>query len=178
LSGAGLRFTASGHREQTTQQPGQLEAGEQREHGSWRVVAIAQFEAFVEAGACTEPGGLCGRGSVRLGKQRYNGGAGLQTPLGSQLSLAQPDVGKHQAQVTWYEADAFARWLEHLRGDGSLLPSTVPDAHVIRLPHEAKREWAARYSDWARSHGEIAIAMAPPLSTKRRTATRRRWAGR
>jgi hypothetical protein len=62
---------------------------------------MAQFQAFVAAGACTEPGGLCGRGSVRLGKQRYNGGAGLQTPLGSQLSLAQPDVGKQQAQFTW-----------------------------------------------------------------------------
>jgi formylglycine-generating enzyme required for sulfatase activity len=57
-------------------------------------------------------------------------------------------IGNHPAEVDWYEADAFARWLESLRRDGRLtVPDSVPDTHVIRLVDEAEREWMARYPD-------------------------------
>jgi len=57
-------------------------------------------------------------------------------------------ISNHPVEVTWYEAYAYAQWLEALRRDGRLvLPPEVPEEHVIRLPDEAEREFAGRYPD-------------------------------
>ncbi len=49
-------------------------------------------------------------------------------------------ISNQPVEVTWYEAYAYAQWLEALRRDGRLvLPPEVPEEHVIRLPDEAER---------------------------------------
>jgi formylglycine-generating enzyme required for sulfatase activity len=111
-------------------------------------VTVAQFQAFIDAGGYTERSRSLWSMIGWSWKQGYNLGAGLEAPLGWKSALAQPRVRNQPVQVTWYEAHAFARWLEHLHRDGSLpMPANAPDAQVIRLPDEAEREWAARYPD-------------------------------
>jgi formylglycine-generating enzyme required for sulfatase activity len=86
-------------------------------------------------------------------KQRYNSGAGLDGPLGWESVLAPVRIGNHPVNVIWYEAAAFARWLEHLRRDGSLrLPLNVPGD--------------------TSSPGELTIAAVTSTSTRRSTTTR------
>jgi formylglycine-generating enzyme required for sulfatase activity len=111
-------------------------------------VTVAQFQAFIDAGGYTEALGSLWSSIGWSWKQRYNSGAGLDGPLGWESVLATVRIGNHPVNVTWYEAAAFAGWLEHLHREGALrLPADVPQDHVIRLPDEAEREWAARYPD-------------------------------
>jgi formylglycine-generating enzyme required for sulfatase activity len=111
-------------------------------------VTNAQFTVFVGAGGYTERWRSVWSSVGWSWNRRYNSGAGLTAPPGWQSVLAPPRVANHPVEVTWYEADAFAHWLEQLHRDGTLsTPPRLPAGHAIRLPDEAEREWAARYPD-------------------------------
>ncbi len=111
-------------------------------------VTVIQFQCFIDAGGYTQALRSCWSNNGWSWKQRYNMGAGLDAPLGSERAAGAARISNHPVLVTWYDADAFAQWLEQLRRLGRLpLPSGVHDRHVLRLPDEAEREWVARYPD-------------------------------
>ena len=69
---------------------------------------------------------------------------GLTAPLDWDSPFKPERISNHPVAVDWYEAAAFARWLEGLRRAGALtLPHGIPQHYVIRLSDEAEREWAA-----------------------------------
>jgi formylglycine-generating enzyme required for sulfatase activity len=110
-------------------------------------VTVDQYQAFIDADGYTDRWRHCWTAIGWGWKQRYNQGAGLDEPL-EWSRRAQTRRGTHPVEVGWYEAVAFAAWLESLRRAGVLpVPADAPPAHVIRLPDEAEREWAARYPD-------------------------------
>ncbi len=99
-------------------------------------VTYAQYEAFVSAGgyendACWTPDGLEWRGKKRQPEAYWNDPK-WHIPN-------HPVVG-----VTWYEAYAFAQWLNNQPG---VRPANVPAGYVIRLARECEWEKAARYPD-------------------------------
>ncbi len=111
-------------------------------------VTVRQYQAFIDAGGYTEALSDCWPWVGLRWKQRYNTGDGLTAPLGWDSPFRPARISNHPVEVDWYEAVAFAAWLERLRRDGVLmLPPNVPHEYVIRLPDEAEREWAARYPD-------------------------------
>ena len=107
-------------------------------------VTVAQYRCFIDDGGYSDARRACW---TRVGwdwKTRYELGA----PLGWKSALSPERVSNHPVEVDWYEAWAYGHWLETLRRAGRLvLPAGIPDEHVIRLPDEAEREWAARYPD-------------------------------
>jgi formylglycine-generating enzyme required for sulfatase activity len=112
-------------------------------------VTIAQYQAFIDDGGYSAQWRMCWTDAGWAWRSRYNLGQGLEAPLGwASAPGGGPRISNHPVEVDWYEAYAYTQWLEKLRRAGKLsLPSTVPDGHVIRLPDEAEREWAARNPD-------------------------------
>src|SRR5207244_916522 len=107
-------------------------------------VTVAQYAGFMHDGGYSERWRTCWTSAGWDWKRHY----GLEAPMDWQSPLAAERIGNHPVEVTWYEAYAYAGWLEALRRDGSLvLPREIPAEHVIRLPDEVEREWAARYPD-------------------------------
>ena len=111
-------------------------------------VTVRQYQVFIDAGGYTERFSDCWPAIGWRWKQRYNMGEGLTVPLGWDSPFRPERISNHPVEVDWYEAAAFAAWLEGLRRGGALtLPEDVPEHYVIRLPDETEREWAARYPD-------------------------------
>lgn len=110
-------------------------------------ITVAQFQCFVEAG---------GYGETIFDDQgepvasRWWGEEGWQWKLNEQISGPLDDEEEPVFQtpnhprvgVSWYEANAFCAWLtEQLLEAGKLEPG-----ELIRLPHEAEWEQAARWN--------------------------------
>jgi formylglycine-generating enzyme required for sulfatase activity len=100
-------------------------------------VTVAQYQTFIDDGGYSEDWRSCWTSIGWAWRKRYTFSEGLAD-----------QIGNHPVAVDWYEAYAFAAWLEALRRAGRLsLPSGIADGHVIRLPDEAEREWMTRYPD-------------------------------
>jgi len=104
-------------------------------------VTVFQFQAFIDDGGYSERWQCCWTTVGWAWMKRYSIEAAAERTTRSR-------IGNHPVQVNWYEAYAFAQWLENLRRDGRLqIPGDVPNTHVIRMVDEAEREWMARYAD-------------------------------